>query len=106
MRLCLDNCGDFADPKSRNGSRCTDCESSRNTTRNHRQTRQVYQEPSYKTWQLGDQCEEPGCTRRDDLTKDHIIPISAGGTNHPSNLRTLCRSHNSSKGSSQAGASS
>jgi len=33
-----------------------------------------------------------------DLTIDHIHPVAWGGTNDPSNLRTLCRSCNSVKG--------
>lgn len=37
-----------------------------------------------------------------DLTIDHIIPLSAGptagGTNHPSNLRVLCQPANTAKG--------
>lgn len=32
------------------------------------------------------------------LTLDHIVPLSAGGTNEPNNLRVLCQSANSSKG--------
>jgi hypothetical protein len=37
------------------------------------------------------------CGRNDDLTIDHIIPISLGGTNTPSNLQALCRRCNSAK---------
>lgn len=32
------------------------------------------------------------------LTGDHILPISKGGTWEPSNVRVLCRVHNSQKG--------
>lgn len=31
------------------------------------------------------------CGRRDRLECDHIKPLAEGGTNEPSNLRTLCR---------------
>ena len=34
-----------------------------------------------------------------DLTIDHVVPISAGGSNNPSNLMPCCRRCNSSKGS-------
>ena len=38
------------------------------------------------------------CGSRYDLTIDHIHPVSLGGTNDPSNLQTLCRTCNCSKG--------
>ena len=38
------------------------------------------------------------CGTRDNLTVDHIHPVSSGGTNDPDNLQTLCRSCNSRKG--------
>jgi len=38
------------------------------------------------------------CGSRSDLTIDHVHAVSLGGSNDPSNLRTLCRSCNSSKG--------
>lgn len=34
----------------------------------------------------------------DELTVDHVIPLSKGGTNHRSNLAILCRPCNSAKG--------
>ena len=43
-------------------------------------------------------CSMTECYITDDLTVDHIIPISRGGTDDLSNLCFLCRSHNSSKG--------
>ena len=39
------------------------------------------------------------CGSHDNLTIDHVIPVSMGGTNHHSNLQLLCRSCNSIKGS-------
>lgn len=39
------------------------------------------------------ECESP-----EDLTVDHIVPISRGGGNDANNLRVLCRSCNSRKG--------
>jgi 5-methylcytosine-specific restriction endonuclease McrA len=43
----------------------------------------------------GFQCKR--CAATEDLTLDHIIPISRGGTNALENLRCLCRRCNSSK---------
>ena len=45
--------------------------------------------------------DEYACTKcgvRRGLSVDHIYPVSAGGTNDMDNLRTLCKSCNSSKG--------
>lgn len=44
---------------------------------------------------------QPYCSRckaTKDLTVDHIIPLSAGGSTVESNLQVLCRKCNSSKG--------
>lgn len=38
------------------------------------------------------------CSSNDDLTLDHIVPLSKGGSNTVENLQTLCRSCNASKG--------
>jgi len=43
------------------------------------------------------------CGAESDLTTDHIVPRSKGGTNDPSNLRVLCRPCNSSKGATGRG---
>lgn len=39
------------------------------------------------------------CGEGDDLTVDHIVPVSRGGTNDPENLQTLCARCNRAKGS-------
>ncbi|MEO5572912.1 MAG: HNH endonuclease signature motif containing protein [Gammaproteobacteria bacterium] len=42
-------------------------------------------------------CAVPGCNTAEHLTVDHIKALSRGGTDELSNLRFLCRSHNSLK---------
>lgn len=39
------------------------------------------------------------CATGEDLTIDHVIPESRGGTREPENMQTLCRRCNSRKGS-------
>lgn len=38
------------------------------------------------------------CKLRKKLTKDHIVPKSRGGRNHPSNIQPLCEGCNLAKG--------
>lgn len=42
-------------------------------------------------------CTIPGCSVIEQLTVDHIKALSRGGTDELSNLRFLCRQHNSEK---------
>jgi 5-methylcytosine-specific restriction endonuclease McrA len=46
----------------------------------------------------GGMCEQPDCHATDNLTFDHIIPLSKGGANHSSNGQVLCLIHNQKKG--------
>lgn len=43
-------------------------------------------------------CNFDGCGLTEDLTVDHIHPLSRGGSDDLSNLQFLCQPHNSSKG--------
>lgn len=43
------------------------------------------------------------CGRGDDLSLDHIQPVSRGGSDDIDNLQTMCRSCNSRKGAKWAG---
>jgi 5-methylcytosine-specific restriction endonuclease McrA len=38
------------------------------------------------------------CPITDDLHVDHILPVKLGGDDRDQNLRTLCATHNLSKG--------
>jgi 5-methylcytosine-specific restriction endonuclease McrA len=71
------------------GSYCLAC---RNTTRRgygHQHQQRARKAIAQHPW-----CSRCGAT--DDLTADHTIPISQGGTDSP--LTVLCRSCNSSRG--------
>lgn len=39
------------------------------------------------------------CGARENLTIDHIVPLSKGGKNRESNMQTMCQSCNHEKGS-------
>ncbi len=54
----------------------------------------VFQRDDYRCRHCGSDGTEPGR----DLTVDHMLPVSRGGTNELANLQTLCRSCNSRKG--------
>jgi len=43
------------------------------------------------------------CGATDDLTGDHLVPLSRGGSNDRDNCRVLCRSCNSRRGIEWAG---
>lgn len=44
---------------------------------------------------LGELCLK--CGSREDITCDHIVPLSKGGIHHPTNLQPLCRTCNEIK---------
>lgn len=84
-RPCL-GCGAIV----RGRSRCQAC--STTTTRGYGST---WQRTARNLISLRLRCAWCGTTN--DLTVDHITPRSKGGTDHPSNLRVLCRPHNSGR---------
>jgi len=45
----------------------------------------------------GGVCATPGCGYSDELTVDHVVPVSQRGSNWPSNLQLLCGVCNSRK---------
>ncbi len=45
-------------------------------------------------------CAHPGCEEHENLTIDHIMPLSKGGSDAIENLQFMCLRHNSSKGDS------
>ena len=60
---------------------------------------------SHQEWKevmiyFGGSCAYCGCTpkRNQRLTRDHLLPVSAGGTTTPDNIVPACSSCNSSKG--------
>jgi hypothetical protein len=81
QRDCIERCGRLT-----TGTRCAECETKR---------RQPYRAKAYQAVPLVGSCAL--CGRTDDLTRDHIVPLSRGGTNARSNLRILCRPCNSAK---------
>lgn len=71
--------------------------------------RPVYRRDPIPDWLRAAVYERDGhaclkCGATDDLTLDHIYPWSLGGADSYSNLRTLCRPCNSSKGAKVIGA--
>jgi hypothetical protein len=46
----------------------------------------------------GHRCQWPGCGATEDLSLDHIVPLSKGGENSIAFAGILCRSHNSARG--------
>jgi len=56
-----------------------------------------YREYRQRTLAAKPICVYPGCTTIAD-TLDHIVAVSQGGGNEPSNLRPMCRKHNQDLG--------
>jgi len=97
FKPCL-NCGELS-----NKARCYKC--SIRVARRREQARPTRSERGYDAeWRrlskllrnLQPFCSI--CKTTKDLTVDHIVPLSAGGSTVISNLQVLCRKCNSSKG--------
>jgi 5-methylcytosine-specific restriction endonuclease McrA len=62
----------------------------------------MYADPGYREYRrrtlaTKPRCSYPGCLEVA-TTLDHIVAVSQGGTNTPSNLRPMCRRHNEALG--------
>lgn len=82
------------------GPRCTPCQRGVDAARNRHPSRQAYRDPTYQAYQVqGQVCalQIPGVCTHWATTRDHIIPISRGGTNDWSNLQPACAECNASK---------
>jgi len=90
-RPCL-GCGQL----TRLGNRCIQCQKSWNQSR-HVKGPRPYDKPEWKRASAKKRSDQPWCSmcgRQDDLTVDHIIPLSKGGDLVPDDdelLRVLCR---------------
>jgi 5-methylcytosine-specific restriction protein A len=93
MRTCLD-CGVTIRGGRRTG--CPAHQAVRDRIHNAGSTR-VYHDPVYRSIPLVGPCHLCGANPAVDPTRDHVIPIAAGGTNDPANIRIACRSCNSSR---------
>ena len=96
MRVCS-GCGKLTAKR-----RCPECQRAYEVQRGPRRIKGAYDSEWRKLvaqairehpW-----CSVQGC-RSTDLTGDHIVPRKRGGRNVRSNIRVLCRGHNSMKGS-------
>jgi 5-methylcytosine-specific restriction endonuclease McrA len=85
LRRCLGGCGALIN----SGSYCSRCRPRNGSTRAWRDLRD--QILARDRWT----CQR--CGRRADHV-DHVTPVAAGGTDHPANLRALCRACNLAKG--------
>lgn len=57
----------------------------------------IYREHRKRVLSAKPLCSYAGCTEAA-TTLDHIVPVSLGGGNEPSNLRPMCRKHNEALG--------
>jgi 5-methylcytosine-specific restriction endonuclease McrA len=97
LKVCI-ACGDLAQ-----GTRCDPCRQAATARHNARRAQAGTLGASWG-WRKTSQAarnREPRCQlcgTEEDLTVDHVVPRTAGGTDDRDNLRVLCRSHNAAKG--------
>jgi 5-methylcytosine-specific restriction endonuclease McrA len=90
-RPCIERCGRYTET-----TRCIPCERARR--------KRAYDNPAYRSLPKPTgpcQLRLPGCTGVS-TTLDHIVPLSRGGTNQPSNVRGACAHCNYSRGNRNA----
>jgi 5-methylcytosine-specific restriction endonuclease McrA len=92
LRPCLE-CG-----ARTHGTRCPEHERAYQRARNQKPGRRAYQDRAYKRIPARGICALCGLPGAD--TRDHIIPLSKGGTNHPTNIQLAHRACNSRKAAS------
>lgn len=95
MKACLD-CGDLF-YGTRQVSRCSTCARIHESRRvKNNPGRRNYDKRAYRNIKPKGQCQAQGC-QEPATTKDHIVPVSAGGTNDRWNIQFLCATHNLQK---------
>lgn len=75
VRACL-GCGELI----RHGSRCPDCAPRNGSTRQYRKNRALVLRGAAACYVCGQPADQA----------DHVVPVSKGGTDDPSNLRPIC----------------
>lgn len=94
-RRCL-NCG----TRQSHGTYCRDCTRRNGSTREWRKIRaQILERDHHRCTWRGPAGQ---CPNRSQLHVDHVQPLADGGTNDPSNLRTLCQHHHAERHGARA----